>query len=188
MENDRSAALGRRIKERRKQLGLSLRELASQAGVTASFLSQLERGYSNPSIKSLQAITKTLNVSIFYLLVEDNSDSHYLVRSGQGRRFVLSDSNVDLEMFSPGPQSNRKILAFVGRLQPGYDQEVIPARQTTEECIHVLEGCLLVVLADASYTLNIGDSLTFDGMSLQRLTVIGDKTTVYLSFSTPPFV
>lgn len=188
MDNDRSVTLGRRIKERRKQLGLSLRDLAEQAGVTASFLSQLERGHSNPSIKSLQAITKTLNVSIFYLLVEDNSDRHYLVRNGQGRRFALSDSNVDLEMFSPGPHSNRKMLAFVGRLQPGYDQEVIPARQTTEECIHVLEGCLQVDLVDASYTLDPGDSVTFDGMSLQRLKVIGDRTTVYLSFSTPPFV
>jgi transcriptional regulator with XRE-family HTH domain len=188
MKTDQSIKLGRRVQERRKQMGLNLRELAGQAGVTASFLSQLERGQSNPSIKSLQAIAKTLNVSIFYLLVDESSDSHYLVRNGRGPRFALSDSNVDLEMFSPGPESNRKMLAFVGRFQPGYDQEVIPSRQPTEECIHVLEGCLRVELESSSYILDAGDSITFDGMAIRRLAVVGDQKTEYLSFSTPPFV
>lgn len=169
-------------------MGLSLRELATQAGVTASFLSQLERGQSNPSLKTLQAIAKTLGVSIFYLLVEEKSDSHYLVRNGQGPHFSLSDSNVDLETISPGPEMEQKMLAFVGRLQPGYDHEVVPSRLPTQECIHVVKGRLRVELEAASYLLDTGDSITFDGMKLRRLTVVGERETVYLSFSTPPCV
>ena len=188
METDQSTKLGHRVQERRKQMGLNLRELAAQAGVTASFLSQLERGQSNPSIKSLQAIANTLNVSIFYLLVDESADTHYLVRNRQGLHFVLSDSDVDLEMFSPGPKSNRKMLAFSGRFQPGYNHEVIPSRKPTEECIHVLEGCLRVELESSSYILDAGDSITFDGMAIRRLAVVGDDKTEYLSFSTPPFV
>lgn len=188
MESEQNLKLGHRIQERREQMGLSLRELANQAGVTASFLSQLERGQSNPSLKSLQAIANTLGVSIFYLLVEESSDSHYLVRNRQGPRFFLSDSNVDLEAISPGPETEQKMLAFVGRLQPGYDHEVVPSRLPTEECIHVLTGHLRVELETTSYTLDCGDSITFDGINLRRLTVIGEQETVYLSFSTPPCV
>ncbi|MCG3208163.1 MAG: hypothetical protein FOGNACKC_01765 [Anaerolineae bacterium] len=188
MENGQPAKLGRRIQERREQMGLSLRELATQADVSASFLSQLERGQSNPSLKSLQAIAKTLNVSIFHLLVEDSSDNHYLVRSGHGPHFTLSDSNVALETLSPAPEMDQKILAFIGRFQAGYDHEVVPSRLPTEECIYVLQGCLAVELEMASYLLDSGDSITFDGMSLRRLAVVGDQETAYLSFSTPPCV
>jgi len=188
MEGEQFFKVGRRIQERREQMGLSLRELADRAGVTASFLSQLERGQSNPSLKSLQAIANTLDVSIFYLLVEESSDSHYLVRNRQGPHFFLSDSNVDLEAISPGPETDQKMLAFVGRLQPGYDHEVVPSRLSTEECIHVLKGCLRVEVETAGYILDNGDSITFDGMDLRRLTVVGDQETVYLSFSTPPCV
>lgn len=188
MEGEQILKLGQRIQERREQMGLSLRELANRAGVTASFLSQLERGQSNPSLKSLQAIANTLDVSIFYLLVEESSDSHYLVRHRQGPRFFLSDSNVDLEAISPGPNVDKKMLAFVGRLQPGYDHEVIPSRLSTQECIHILKGSLRVELEADGYTLDTGDSITFDGMALRRLAVLGDQETVYLSFSTPPCV
>lgn len=188
MEVEQILKLGQRIQERREQMGLSLRDLANRAGVTASFLSQLERGQSNPSLKSLQTIANILDVSIFYLLVEDSSDSHYLVRNRQGPRFFLSDSNVDLEAISPGPNADKKMLGFVGRLQPGYDHEVIPSRLSTEECIHILTGCLRVELESDGYTLDIGDSITFDGTELRRLAVLGDQETVYLSFSTPPCV
>lgn len=187
-DSEYNLKLGRRIQERREQMGLSLRELAAQSGVTASFLSQLERGQSNPSLKTLQAVANTLDVSIFYLLVEESSDSHYLVRNQQGPHFLLSDSNVDLETLSPGPEMDQKMLAFVGRLQPGYDHEVVPSRLPTQECIHVLKGCLRVELKAAGYLLYTGDSITFDGMDLRRLAVVDEQETAYLSFSTPPCV
>ncbi len=188
MENEQAVKLGRRIQERREQMGLNLRELATRSDVTASFLSQLERGQSNPSLKSLQAIARTLNVSIFHLLVEDSADNHYLVRRKQGPRFPLSDSNVALETLSPAPEMDQKMLVFMAHFQAGYDHEVAPSRLPTEECIYVLQGCLKVELEAACYTLDTGDSITFDGMTLRRLAVVGDQETVYLSFSTPPCV
>ncbi len=68
------------------------------------------------------------------------------------------------------------------------EKEAIPSRQPTEECIHVLTGSLRVELESVSYVLNAGDSITFDGMAIRCLTVIGDQKTEYLSFSIPLFV
>jgi uncharacterized cupin superfamily protein len=76
----------------------------------------------------------------------------------------------------------------VGRLQPGYDHEVVHSRLSTQECIHILKGFLRVELEAAGYILETGDSITFDGMELRRLAVVGEQETVYLSFSTPPYV
>ena len=187
MENQQSLLLGGRIQEKRNQIGLSLRELASQTGLTASFLSQLERGQSNPSLKSLQTIAVALNTSVFNFLMEETPNSEYLVHSGQGDSISLSStSDIKYKMISPGSENPRKLLAFLGRCQPGFEQGVVLARQSTEECIHVIEGCLEVMLEGESHVLEAGDSITFDGIQLRRLAVMGDQETIYISFSTPP--
>lgn len=164
-------------------MGLSLRTLADRSGVTASFLSQVERGQTNPSLNSLRGIADILQVPLFYFLLEESSDSH-LVRDERGIRLALPDANVDYEMRSPGRE--RKILAFVARCQPGHRHHAISPRQSTEECIYVIQGGLRVELEDASYIIEAGDSITFDGLALRCLAVAGDRETVYLSFSTPP--
>lgn len=43
-----------------KNAGLSLRELAKQASITPSMLSQIEKGHSNPSIQTLKSLAKVL--------------------------------------------------------------------------------------------------------------------------------
>jgi len=45
-------------------MGLSLRELARQLGVSASFVSQLENGKSQPSVATLYSLAQLLDVSI----------------------------------------------------------------------------------------------------------------------------
>lgn len=162
---------------------MSLRALAEQSGVTASFLSQVERGQTNPSLNTLQAIAKTLQVPLFYFLIEESSDTH-LVRNGRGPRLALPDADLDYEIRSPG--RDRKILSFVARCQPGHNHDAVAPAQSTEECIYVIEGRLRVELDDTAYVLDPGDSITFDGLSLRRLAVVGDRETVYISFSTPP--
>jgi transcriptional regulator with XRE-family HTH domain len=178
-----SSLVGRRIQKRREQMGLSLRTLAGQSGVTASFLSQVERGQTTPSLNSLKGIAETLQVPLFYLLIEDNSDGH-LVRDGCGARLLAMDADVDYEIRSPGQE--RKILAFVARCQPGYRRDALSPGQSTEECIYVIRGSLRVELEDGGYVIETGDSITFDGLALRCLAVAGDRETVYLAFSTPP--
>jgi transcriptional regulator with XRE-family HTH domain len=60
--------VGPKLKQRRNELNLSLRALAAETGLSAAFLSQIERGKSNPSLNSLQRIAKALNVSFYYFL------------------------------------------------------------------------------------------------------------------------
>jgi transcriptional regulator with XRE-family HTH domain len=57
-------SLGQRIREERIQRGVSLRALAGEVGVSASMISQIENGKSQPSVSTLYAITSALGVSI----------------------------------------------------------------------------------------------------------------------------
>lgn len=56
-------ALGRYIHEQRTQAELTLRELAERANVSNPYLSQIERGLHEPSVRVLKAIAGALEVS-----------------------------------------------------------------------------------------------------------------------------
>lgn len=62
--------VGARLKELRQQKGLSLRELAKQAHMSHSFIADIEAGRSTPSLDTLQALAKALNVSVSFLIEE----------------------------------------------------------------------------------------------------------------------
>lgn len=62
--------LGGLIREQRQSAQLSMRKLASLAGVSNPYLSQIERGLRKPSADILQAIAAALRISAETLYVE----------------------------------------------------------------------------------------------------------------------
>jgi transcriptional regulator with XRE-family HTH domain len=63
------AELGAYLKEQRQTAELSLRQLASMAGVSNPYLSQIERGLKKPSAEILQSLAKGLRISAESLYV-----------------------------------------------------------------------------------------------------------------------
>src|SRR5271170_7540154 len=63
-------ALGAFIREQRKQANLSLRQLAELTSLSNPYLSQVERGLHEPSVRVLKAISDALNVSAETLLAQ----------------------------------------------------------------------------------------------------------------------
>ena len=73
------AAVAARIHERRLELGLTLRELASE-GVSASYLSRLEKGERMPSGKALRKLAAKLDVSPYWLETGRDDPAEELAR------------------------------------------------------------------------------------------------------------
>ena len=63
-------ALGAFIRQQRKRAGLSLRQLAELSSLSNPYLSQVERGLHQPSVRVLRAISDALNLSAETLLAE----------------------------------------------------------------------------------------------------------------------
>jgi transcriptional regulator with XRE-family HTH domain len=61
-------ALGAFIREQRKRANLSLRQLAELTSLSNPYLSQVERGLHQPSVRVLKALSGALNVSAETLL------------------------------------------------------------------------------------------------------------------------
>jgi transcriptional regulator with XRE-family HTH domain len=175
--------LGQRIRERRQELGLSLRELAERVGLTASFLSQIERNLASPSIDSLRKVSDALEVPIFHFLLEPNLKSP-VVRRDQRVRLTLPDSDLTYQLLTP--DLNRQMEAFLAEREPGQEKITVPLRQQTEEFMYVLQGQLEIQLSEEVYLLGPGDSIYFEGLMLRRLAARGDQTLRFISVITPP--
>ena len=63
-------ALGAFIREQRKRANLSLRQLAELTSLSNPYLSQIERGLHQPSVRVLKAISDALNLSAETLLAQ----------------------------------------------------------------------------------------------------------------------
>jgi len=175
--------LGQRLRKRRQELNLSLRELAGRVGLTASFLSQVERDQVSPSIKSLRRISKALDAPIFYFLVEHDTRSP-VVRRNERLKLILPESNLVYELLTP--DLDRQMEVFIAELEPGDDNIAMPLRQHTEECIYVLQGQLEIQLGEDIYLLDAGDSVYFEGPLLRHLIARGDETLRFISVIAPP--
>jgi transcriptional regulator with XRE-family HTH domain len=73
------ATIAQRIRQRRLELGLSLREAASH-GVSATHIYRLENGDRRPSIKALRALAATLDVSVHWLETGEDDPAAELAR------------------------------------------------------------------------------------------------------------
>ena len=178
-----SVDIGSRIRSKRQEMGLSLRDLAERTELTPSFLSQIERNRVSPSLNSLHRIARALGVPLFYLLT-DEEQTERVVRRDERIRILPPRSNLVYELLTP--QSGLPMEVFI--VQPEGREENIATsfNNPTEECIYVLEGTLEVELEDQMYLLGPGDSIYFEGPRLRRLTPRGDHTVRFISAITPP--
>lgn len=191
-------SLGYRIQVRRKEMGHSLRDLAGKTDLTASFISQVERGQTNPSIDSLRRIAEALQVSILYFLSDHiqpqpkargakNKSLTYVpvVRADARSQLTLPVSGVTYQLLTP--DLAHKMEAICGRLAPGTGNVARRLREPTEEFIYVLAGALCVGLDSGEQVLCSGDSIYFSGAKLNKLACASPKEdAVWISVITPP--
>lgn len=198
-----NSSVGIRLKARRAEMGISLRDLAGRTELTASFLSQVERSKTNVSLDSLRRIAETLDVPLLYFLSENNANDSVLivprvtqnysteaqdyspvVREAYRPKLFLPLSGVVYEKLTP--DMGRKMEVFCGHLSPGKGNVARKLREPTEEFIYVLSGSLMVGLDSGEYILKTGDSIYFEGAQLKQLVCASNEDASWLSAITPP--
>jgi transcriptional regulator with XRE-family HTH domain len=96
-DDSEGPAIGERLKQLRTAHGISLRELGRRADLSASFLSELERGIVEPSISALKRIATALDVRLEYFFSDpqaSEASGYAVIRHGAGRKLTASGSGV----------------------------------------------------------------------------------------------
>ena len=151
------APLGKQLRDRRQQLGLTLKEVANGAGLSVGFISQIERGLNAPSLSSLAAISGVLRTHVTEFLTQPRPDAPFTLH-GERRSFAIEQHALRYERISasfPGSVLNSVII----HKPPGHRSEWI--RHEGEELFYILEGAITVETEDESTVLEAGSSIHF---------------------------
>lgn len=174
--------IGKRINLRRKELGLSLRELGDLAGVTASFLSQIENDQVSPSLNSLQSISTALKVPIFYLLNEGSNGN--VVRANERTKVFFPDTKIGYDLLTA--DFSKQMMSYIIRMEPHANRVAMTLSKSTEQWMHVIGGKLRIVVAEDTFILDTGDTIYYDGDMLVEFGSVSDEELVVICCITPP--
>ena len=176
--------LARRIRSLRRAKHFTLRELAERAGVTESFLSQVERGHTSPSISTLRRIAVGLGESIGSLF-DDDAEPGLLLRAADRRIIEYPGLHSRDEFLTPS--KNAKLQVILSVIEPGGGTgEEAYAHESDEECVVVLEGTLDLWIGETLYHLEPGDSITHSSRLPHWNRNNGTLPTKVLFIITPP--
>ena len=176
--------LGPRIRALRQARSITLRELAGKAGVTESFLSQVEREVTSPSIASVQRIARALDLSIAELFTEEAPHGR-VVRRAERRRIAYPGLRAVDEFLTSGLDGRMQVI--LSTIEPGGGTGDEPyAHDSDEEVVIVLSGRLELWVADEHHVLEEGDSVTYASRLKHRNRNPGNTTATVLFCVTPP--
>jgi len=176
--------LGPRIRALRQARGFTLRELAERAGVTESFLSQVEREVTSPSIASVQRIAGALDLAIAELFVEEAPHGR-VVRRADRRRIAYPGLGAVDEFLTSGLDGRLQVI--LSTIEPGGGTgDEAYSHESDEEVVIVLSGRLELWVADEHHVLEEGDTATYSSRLKHWNRNTGDTTAVVLFCVTPP--
>ena len=179
--------MGQQIRDLRKARSMTLSDLASCTGLSISYVSQVERGVSSPSVIALHEISRALGVNVSFFFADnasaDDSEATFIVRAGRRRRVVFEAGAYD-ELLSPSLKGNLELL--MSHFPPGSVSGARPYTHEGEEGGVVIAGQLDLWIADKHFTLSEGDSFAFASTLPHRYGNPGNTETVVIWAITPP--
>jgi transcriptional regulator with XRE-family HTH domain len=186
-----SERVGARLREGRKQRGLSVRALAGSLGVSPSLISQIERGKANPSVGTLYAIVQELDISLDDLFSDTNRPTtttatdpkppqHQpdIVLRAPDRASVDLASGVRWERLTPTPDPNVDFLYVTYAVGGASCPPDAVMRHSGREYGLVLSGRLGATIGFDTYELEPGDSIVSDSTTPHRFWTIGDQPAI----------
>ena len=153
------ATLGNRLRAGRERARMSTRELATRAGVSAGFISQLENGKCGVSVAVLKRIAAAVGVSVADLLSDEAPVSRPVLRAHE-RPVFSSDGGLRKLLLSRPPI--RQLEVYEGTFDVGGSTGPEPyAHDDAQELFYVLTGHMEISIASETHVLGPRDSVEY---------------------------
>ncbi len=157
-------AIGREVKGFRRNLGMTVVELAKLASLSPGMLSKIENGQTSPSLATLKSLAGALNVPVTALFrqFEEERDASF-VRAGQGIVIERRGTRAGHQYRLLGHTVGGAVTVEPYLITLTEDSDVFPIFQHDgAEFIYILEGEVGYRHGDKIYDMKPGDSLYFD--------------------------
>jgi transcriptional regulator with XRE-family HTH domain len=171
-----SVRIGAEIRARRKTRHLTMQELAAAAGLSQSFLSQVERGLARLSMRSLDRVAQALDTSAVGLLsmrpaTRDVDRRVRVVSRSESAHLPMADHLAAAEGFAvTDGDRHLRAVEFVGG-PTEFEPHFFVHRN--EEMCFVIEGEFEFEVEGRFYRLGQSDSISYAGGVGHRYRVLG---------------
>ena len=183
---DPEQEIGQQLRQLRKAKGLTLQDVASRAGFSVSYLSQIERNVSRLPIGVLKKLADVLGVHINWFFQSGGrgpaDERDVIVRAANRRNLSFTGLGITEELLSPNLAGPLELL--ISTIHPDADSEYY-AHDGSEAGV-VISGTLELWVGDSHFQLSEGDSFAFPSTTRHRCANRGSDPAKVLWVITPP--
>lgn len=171
MQEDILFQISNKLKEIRKNKGVTLQEIADDAGVTKSLVSQIENSRTIPSLPVMLSLIKALDVDLnvfFNDIISSPSESSVFVRKREDYQPFTKENAKGFfyqRIFSKQFKDNHIDVVLLRLLK---DARRPMVRTNAYEFKYVLQGTVEYTIGKNKYLLHEGDTLFFDANELHN--------------------
>ena len=152
--------IGKRIKKIREEQHFTLKNVEAKAGISATHISEIERGKTSPTIGALIRIADALERDPAYFIEDEELSDVSFVAFEDRKQCVLGRCKGMAELLTKSIPSGR-INAQLITMSPVPLQEVSLHAHEGDEAALVLQGTVRFKVANEAYDLGEGDSIYF---------------------------
>lgn len=180
--------IGSLVKSLRKERGLTIAQLSTDAGLSSAMVSQIERGLANPSFTTFVQLAHALDVPVGRFFLGQEESKSPVVRKNERRNLKgvarKSVGEIVYELLTPDLNGALEAQWIVS--SPGHDTSATPFQHGGEEFGIILSGKKDVYLDGVRHTLEEGDAITFASEIPHWYVNAYDETCVAIWVNTPP--
>ena len=176
---------GQRIREIRLARRLTLAQVAAEAGLTASFVSQFERGKTNAAIGTLRRLCLALSIPLAELFADDADPPWPAVLRAEERPRLAAGAGVEKFVLTRPPLQHVEV--YVATFAPGAGTgDAAYAHGDSLEVFVVLAGQVELQLAGSVHRMGPRDSVEYRSSMPHRVVNVGRSTAEVMWITSPP--
>jgi transcriptional regulator with XRE-family HTH domain len=173
--------LGKRLMKLRRGKKLTLKNLANETGLTAKYITQVEKGEVIPPVSVILQLSRALEIDSGVLLTEEKR------RKGKKSDEDYQKRTEDYTYETLTPEARHKHLkAFKVFIDPKSDHKGVSYQHLGEEFIYVFKGKIEVMVGENKNTLGPDECLHFNSSIVHKLRNIStEKAELLVVLYTP---
>lgn len=171
------------LRRLRSAAGLSLAALAERSGVAKGTISELERGYGNPTIETLFALAYALDATLADFVSDPGTPDAHVVRSVN--RPFIQGKPLDARLLHRSQQNRLVLEVYELLIHPDAAQHAGPHRAGFKEHVYVIQGQAVVGPEPVPFHLGPGDYAVY-GADVPHRYASTSGARVLLIMSIPP--
>jgi transcriptional regulator with XRE-family HTH domain len=178
--------MGSRIKKKREGLGLQIKELSKQIGMTSSLISQIENAKAFPSIVTLKKLADALHTTVGELIGENENEIKKPLLKVAERRLAKSNKKGTSSHLLSYHFPSKQIEPYLLRFEENADSKgVMTSKFPGQEFCFVLKGKFEATVNRKKHILEEGDSFYFDSIKPHLFKNISEGEAEFIWVITP---